>query len=160
MIIVRMSTVQKELTNRVKDKHRVENQLGLKEEFGYNYCEIYLTKGQWTHCKCGKYNEDAKKNFDEKEPCKCKKPLTMISIGYNRIVYGDHGPYVELTKEQINWPSFPDSHFKQKPDYSYYDEYYEPETGVMLYAQKKYVTNKANPPQTGDNFTNNNRKEG
>jgi hypothetical protein len=65
---------------------------------------------------------------------------------------------VELNEHQINWNAFP--YFKQKPDFSYYDEYYTLDGQTMLYAQKKFVTNKKNPPREGAWSTNNNRPEG
>eukprot|EP00392_Amoebophrya_sp_AT5.2_P009324 g9352.t1 len=85
-----------------------------------------------------------------------KAPL-LIARGYERIVYGDHGPYVELAAKHINFEAFP--YFFEKPHYSYYDEYYA-ENKAMLYAQKKFVTNKKAPPKTGAWATDNNRPEG
>lgn len=29
------------------------------------------------------------------------KQNTLLFVGYDRIVYGDHGPYVEFSKEQL-----------------------------------------------------------
>jgi len=86
-----------------------------------------------------------------------------IAIGYERVVYGDHGPYVELSEEQVQWNAWP--HFWDKSRYSsldtyYYDEYYtaashdrwqeqwkrwapNPFAGVLLlYAQMKDVHNR------------------
>ena len=37
------------------------------------------------------------------------RKLNVLARGYERIVYGDHGPYLELTASQIHWPSFPKS---------------------------------------------------
>jgi hypothetical protein len=83
-----------------------------------------------------------------------------IAKGYERVVYGDHGPYIELSESQVEWSAWP--HFWDKSGYSsletyYYDEYYtaashdrwqeqwkrwapNPFAGVLLlYAQKKDV---------------------
>ena len=27
----------------------------------------------------------------------------VIAVGYRRVLYGDHGPYMEFTKHQIHW---------------------------------------------------------
>lgn len=32
---------------------------------------------------------------------------TAVSSGYRLIVYGDHGPYIELERDKISWESFP-----------------------------------------------------
>ena len=40
----------------------------------------------------------------------------QVSTGYRRIVYGDHGPYFEFTKEQLHFKSFPANMNKVKCD--------------------------------------------
>merc|ERR1719253_1627248 len=78
-------------------------------------------------------------------------------MGYERIVFGDHGPYVELLNHHICWQSFPV--WNEKPAASYFDECWTPDGKTMLYAQKRPVTNKPNPPR-GANSVQNNRAEG
>ncbi|CAD7936400.1 unnamed protein product [Amoebophrya sp. A120] len=96
---------------------------------------------------------DSGTNVDSQTSCEPQ----IVAFGYERIVYGDHGPYVELAAHQINWEAFP--FFHEKPGYSYYDEYYA-KNKIMLYAQKKFVTNKKSPPKTGQYSTDNQRPEG
>lgn len=114
--------------NRERDKERVESTLGLPE-FGDNSTEFYAVK-------CG---------------------LAPIAMGYDRIVYGDHGPYVELSPEHVCWPTF--QSFVQKPEISFYDEFWTCDGSTMLYAQKRPVLNKPNPP-CGPYAVQNNRREG
>lgn len=50
-------------------------------------------------------------------------PLVLLATGYERVLYGDGGAYIECTREQVHWPSWP--HFFSKSHLlSYYDEYY------------------------------------
>jgi hypothetical protein len=47
----------------------------------------------------------------------------ILAVGYERVLYGDHGPYIEFSAEQIRWCSWP--HYYDKRHYqAYYDEYY------------------------------------
>ncbi|CAK8992128.1 Polyphosphoinositide phosphatase [Durusdinium trenchii] len=80
-----------------------------------------------------------------------------VARGYDRIVYGDHGPYVEFSSHQLCWSTFPV--FVEKPEMSFFDEYYTLEGSTMLYAQKRTVVNKPNPP-CGPWSAQNNRPEG
>ena len=80
-----------------------------------------------------------------------------IGRGYDRVVYGDHGPYVEFSAHQLCWPTFPA--FMEKPEMSFFDEYYTADGATMLYAQKRTVVNKPNPPN-GPWSAQNNRPEG
>lgn len=50
-------------------------------------------------------------------------PTAIIAKGYERVIYGDDGPYVELSKSQICWDAFPNLNEKNH-DTSYYDEYF------------------------------------
>lgn len=112
--------------NRIKDKKKVEEELGLKE-FGDETTEFYTTK------------------------------FTKIFVGYDRIVYGDHGPYVEfdprhLVGKIVN--KFP----TKVPEGSYYEwktvlDY----SGIKIYWQLRDVKNLKNPPKGG---YRGNRKEG
>lgn len=36
-----------------------------------------------------------------------RNPSVILMTGYERIVYGDHGPYFEFTNEQVVWNSYP-----------------------------------------------------
>eukprot|EP00933_Yihiella_yeosuensis_P014287 TRINITY_DN12863_c0_g2_i1.p1 TRINITY_DN12863_c0_g2~~TRINITY_DN12863_c0_g2_i1.p1 ORF type:complete len:252 (+),score=41.85 TRINITY_DN12863_c0_g2_i1:68-757(+) len=103
--------------NRLRDKERVEGELGLSEKGG-----------------------DAKL-FDASEPG------TLIAQGYRRIVYGDHGAYVEFEPTQIIWKNLPKVILK--PSHAYYDEYHSEGGFVKLYMQKRTVENKSNPPSGG-----------
>lgn len=90
----------------------------------------------------------------------------VLAIGYERVVYGDHGPYIELSRDQINWNAWP--HYFDKRKYrSYFDEYYteashmlwkskwdnwdpQPTKGVlMLYAQTRPVNDRPWAPGSG-----------
>mmetsp|Transcript_145329 Transcript_145329/g.253627 ORF Transcript_145329/g.253627 Transcript_145329/m.253627 type:complete len:318 (+) Transcript_145329:151-1104(+) len=90
----------------------------------------------------------------------------VIAIGYERVVYGDHGPYIEFSKDQIRWSAWP--HYFDKRKYrSYFDEYYteashqlwkskwdnwdpNPSKGVlMLYAQTRSVNDRPWAPGSG-----------
>tara|TARA_R110002020_G_scaffold169022_2_gene357991 strand:- start:111 stop:572 length:462 start_codon:yes stop_codon:yes gene_type:complete len=69
-------------------------------------------------------------------------PRGKIATNYERVVYGDHGPYVEFTKDQLE----PITIVKEKTSpMSYYDE------GVVgnlkVYIQKRDVSNLPNPPR-------------
>lgn len=86
------------------------------------------------------------------------KSGTLISRGYKRIVYGDHGPYIEFEKSTVDFTGFT---FKQKSMHAWYDEWYSKDRdNVMLYDQKKGVEMLHNPPSTGDKFYKGNRREG
>lgn len=117
------------LPNRERDKQRVENSLGLPE-FGDATSEFWAVRDYG---------------------------YIPIALGYERIVYGDHGPYVEFSPEQICWDSFPT--FIERPQGCYFDECYTADGMTMLYYQKRTVKNKANPP-SGAWSVANNRSEG
>jgi len=117
------------MPNREVDKQRVENELGLPE-FGDATTEFWAVR-DWGYIP--------------------------VALGYDRIVYGDHGPYVEFSPEHICWSSFPI--FEERPEGCYFDECFTEDCVTMLYYQKRTVRNKPNPPQ-GDNSVCNNLKEG
>ena len=50
------------------------------------------------------------------------QPGTVIAWGYNRLLFGDHGPYVECSHSQVMWISFP--RVKRKSRMAYYDEHF------------------------------------
>eukprot|EP00928_Gymnodinium_smaydae_P036185 TRINITY_DN25324_c0_g3_i1.p1 TRINITY_DN25324_c0_g3~~TRINITY_DN25324_c0_g3_i1.p1 ORF type:complete len:346 (+),score=24.45 TRINITY_DN25324_c0_g3_i1:97-1134(+) len=139
-------------------------------------------------------------------------PTTLVAKGYRRVLYGDHGPYLELSESQVHWPTFLQHQrgtvVKKGPE-AYYDEYHHevlPRTctgasatssqpkqvpkrsnfeaaetisgsisneqsavvdldaaateTVMLYAQKRTVADRPNPPRSGKWWTLNDRPEG
>jgi len=86
------------------------------------------------------------------------RKLHLLARGYERVVYGDHGPYVELTAAQINWTSFPK--FRKKHALAYYDEYFTEDMSIMICAQRRPVWDRPNPPKYGKHSVNNNRPEG
>jgi hypothetical protein len=74
---------------------------------------------------------------------------TLFAMGYVRVVYGDHGPYVEFEPRHIR------TRLRRKfnrplPARCFY-EWLEPEDGshVKVYDQKKEVRNLKNPPPGG-----------
>ncbi|OLP86966.1 hypothetical protein AK812_SmicGene31866 [Symbiodinium microadriaticum] len=73
--------------------------------------------------------------------------LALIARGYRRIVFGDHGPYVEFEASQIVWENLPEVILK--PSHAYYDEYWAEGGFVKLYKQKRSVQHKRNPPTGG-----------
>jgi hypothetical protein len=83
----------------------------------------------------------------------------VIATGYRRVVFGDHGPYIEMSKENMfSMIVFTD--IVKKGDAAWYDEYYT-SAGAKIYWQKKPVTGEknANPPK-GFFAVKNDRKEG
>ena len=50
------------------------------------------------------------------------KKRTHVATGYNRVVYGDHGPYVEFSEEQIIFKNFLKS--PKKSEHAFYGERY------------------------------------
>jgi hypothetical protein len=112
--------------NRVSDKAKLEAKLRLPE-----FPELY-TKGTVVF-----YTADD----------------TLISVGYTRIVYGDHGPYVEFDKSTVNFDAFT---FKKKSEHAWYDEWYSKDsTRTMLYDQKKGVEMLSNPPAGAHSYRGN-----
>ena len=90
----------------------------------------------------------------------------VLAVGYQRIVYGDHGAYIEFSREQVNWKAWPHYHNKRHYWESYFDEFYTaqshklwyekwrrweawPTDGLlMLYAQRHSVADKPWAPGT------------
>ena len=86
-----------------------------------------------------------------------REDRTELARGYTRVVYGDHGPYVELTEKQVNWPVF--VQIVRKGSEAYFDEGYPAAGAPMLYMQRRTVADRPNPP-AGRWSTNRNRPEG
>lgn len=81
----------------------------------------------------------------------------LISNDYVRIVFGDHGPYIEIDPKDVAFDNFT---FKKKSDLAWYDEWYsKDDTKTMLYAQKRDVKMLPNPPKGKYSFRGN-RSEG
>jgi hypothetical protein len=84
---------------------------------------------------------------------------TLIAIGYLRIVYGDHGPYIEfLPKHMVReaWKLH-----RRKSSKAWYDECVPKDgSSCLLYVQKRTVETLRNPPKTGDYQVRKNRTEG
>eukprot|EP00746_Dinoflagellata_sp_MGD_P086656 gnl/MRDRNA2_/MRDRNA2_34321_c0_seq1.p1 gnl/MRDRNA2_/MRDRNA2_34321_c0~~gnl/MRDRNA2_/MRDRNA2_34321_c0_seq1.p1 ORF type:complete len:363 (+),score=46.69 gnl/MRDRNA2_/MRDRNA2_34321_c0_seq1:210-1298(+) len=86
------------------------------------------------------------------------EPDITLARGYERIVYGDHGPYVEFTKAQVKWDAFPTT--IRKHGYAYYDEHWTATRFVQAYEQKRHVRHKPNPPFENRWSAFNNRWDG
>lgn len=113
--------------NRVRDKEDVERILGTPEFPEDDIYEFYTKSG------------------------------THIATGYTRIVYGDHGPYIEFEKSMIHSDNFT---YRRKCEYAYYDEMYSKDSSrTMLYVQRRTVVNLPNPPSGPKSFRGN-RLEG
>lgn len=125
---VRVQSSTVDFPNRERDKQRVESCVGLPE-FGDISTEFYAVGSGYA----------------------------FFAVGYDRIVYGDHGPYVEFSPEHIFWPMFPN--YVERPESCFYDEYWTADGSTMLYFQKRPVKNKPNPP-IGPWSVQNNRREG
>ena len=72
--------------NRLRDQVSVKRHINLEEK-GNSDTKLFWSKGD------------------------CDK---MLAKGYNRIVYGDHGPYVELDQEHVCFENFPKSKTKTR----------------------------------------------
>lgn len=70
-----------------------------------------------------------------------------VAQGYVRVVYGDHGAYIECRPDQVVWEVFEPRNLTAE----YYDLYRSVPSGrVHLYLQKHGVQNQPNPPQGRD----------
>jgi hypothetical protein len=137
--------------NRLRDQWRVQAQLGLGEVGDDTTVFRERVPAQFAQTQM----QHPHNNF----------PI-VFAVGYERIVYGDHGPYIELSESQIRWKAWP--HYFDKRKYnSYFNEYYtrashcvweskwrrwdpNPTKGVlMLYAQSKSVSDRPWAPGAG-----------
>ena len=71
----------------------------------------------------------------------------IIAKEYKRIVFGDHGPYIEFEKEMIEWENVRMDKKRKYMKNRYYDAWYTRDEQVMIYDQKRNVENKPNPPR-------------
>ena len=81
----------------------------------------------------------------------------LIAVGYSRVVYGDHGPYIEFPADAIKIDLY--RKFNQAPKVEAYYDWLETEDKepVKVYNQLKTVHNLKNPPPGG---FKGNREEG
>mmetsp|Transcript_45606 Transcript_45606/g.132145 ORF Transcript_45606/g.132145 Transcript_45606/m.132145 type:complete len:396 (+) Transcript_45606:123-1310(+) len=86
--------------NRLQDRCRVQEQLNIKE-LG-DSCTVFYERSQ-------------KANKGRKQ---------ILAVGYERVLYGDDGPYIEFNHNQVRWEGWPHFHSKKGYKNSYYDEYY------------------------------------
>ena len=112
--------------NRKRDKESLEGQRQLPE-FGENvHIKFYTPKGP------------------------------IVANGYERILYGDHGPYIEFIPDQVSWEKL-NCVRKGK---GYYNKWFS-EDGIMFYEQLRDVKHMPNPPKDGNpKAFRGNRKEG
>ncbi|MCX5657199.1 MAG: hypothetical protein NTZ48_03095 [Candidatus Omnitrophica bacterium] len=111
--------------NRIRDKEELEQELDLPE-FGESVDIVFITRGGY-----------------------------IIARGYNRIVYGDGGAYIEFIRYQINWSCL----ILERGGFrGYFHKLYTPDR-VMIYDQIKTVEKLPNPPRNPGAFRGN-RKEG
>jgi hypothetical protein len=67
----------------------------------------------------------------------------LVAKGYVRMVYGDHGAYLEFLNHQVLWEAWE----KERSGYGYYDKWYPVDgSRLLLYDQRKTVADLPNPP--------------
>ena len=81
----------------------------------------------------------------------------VLATGYNRIVYGDHGPYIEFSTDQIKCPLYRKFNQIAKADAFYEWLIPKGDPSVKVYYQLRTVENLKNPPPGG---FRGNREEG
>eukprot|EP00668_Euglena_longa_P014710 GGOE01018717.1.p1 GENE.GGOE01018717.1~~GGOE01018717.1.p1 ORF type:complete len:320 (+),score=61.56 GGOE01018717.1:84-962(+) len=114
--------------NRLRDKQRVESMWRLPE-FGVEIPVVFRTLDGQT-----------------------------LAVGYDRILYGDHGPYVEFSAEHLRFNAWRRNAAKCHPD-RFYDEWFADEGRITLYDQLRPVVGQQCPP-AGRHSANNDREEG
>jgi hypothetical protein len=82
---------------------------------------------------------------------------SQIATGYERIVWGDHGPYWEFSPTSLCVEKY---RIGSVPYPSRYYDLLELPNGCQIYHQRRSVKNLPNPPHTGRHWTDNNRSEG
>lgn len=84
----------------------------------------------------------------------------LIATGFNRMVYGDHGPYIEFTKAQIDLSRMePDKGREANLPKRRFNLWYSKDGFVKAYDQLRTVADRPNPPR-GKYACNNKREEG
>ena len=98
------------------------------------------------------------KEFGDKDMVFESPTGLQLAKGYERIVYGDHGPYLEFTKDQINFDNWQNRREAVTP---YYYGIWFPKDGspIQLYEQIRDVKHLPNPPKGKDSFRGD-REEG
>jgi hypothetical protein len=85
-----------------------------------------------------------------------KRSGILLCKGYERIVFGDHGPYIEFELEQVKF----DFWACDRQGIGYFNKFYPRDgSGIMMYAQRMSVNKLPNPPKGKFSFRGN-RKEG
>ena len=80
---------------------------------------------------------------------------SLIAQGYLRIVYGDHGPYIEFLRDQVILKNLE----CERDSVGYYNKWYSRIGRVLVYEQLHLVRCLPNPP-AGKRSYRGNRKEG
>ena len=80
-----------------------------------------------------------------------------VATGYRRMLFGDHGPYVEFEPRHLARASFAAGPAKSSP---WYNEFYSAGSKAKLYEQLRTVASQPNPPKDGYYWVANNRPEG
>jgi len=126
--VIEPDDTEVELSNRIENRDEVERKAKL-HEFGMHPDMCLITNPQGT----------------------------VLFKGYERIVYGDHGPYLEFLAHNVM-----DTQFGQPLAGHYYNRRYPLQNGerIKLYCQKKTVADRPNPPKQGRFSTANDRPEG
>jgi len=70
------------------------------------------------------------------------KQGVLLATGYQRVLYGDHGAYVEMAAEQIRWDAFVPG-----PQGEYYNVWKSTGSKAQLYFQLKSVEDKPSAPK-------------
>jgi hypothetical protein len=76
----------------------------------------------------------------------------LLCTGYERVIFGDHGPYIEFSVYQINI----DNWFAQRTGIGYYDRFYpRDDSYILMYGQRRTVADLPNPPKGKRSFRGN-----
>jgi len=119
----------------------------------------------WEHLALSEVG-DSTTVFRERLPLCSRSSGAVIAVGYERVLYGDGGPFLEVSAEQVHWDAWP--HYFDKSWYhAYFDEYYtwashqawrarwdrwdpNPTKGLLLlYAQVRTVADRPWAPGSG-----------
>lgn len=91
----------------------------------------------------------------------------LLAVGYLRLLFGDHGPYIELHDGNVHWDVFRGPHVLKGPHRHYHEHRLTPtaaqpllgEDGAKLYNQFRGVSAEPSPPP-GLRSQNNMRPDG
>jgi hypothetical protein len=73
----------------------------------------------------------------------------LIAVGYNRIVYGDHGPYVEFEESNFRVSLYSKFNRSPPPDAYYEWMWFSADSRIKVYRQLRDVKDLPNPPSPG-----------